>query len=466
MRASSAQPHSVELILYETTVLPDTNAYVRTYEYRIRPVDPVIIPTDTFPKYCDAVTLEEQLACTIAILTVAPGGDFAVGACTGPVYNNTNNTPARACWITRTAVNGSFEPRYHSVLEYTLHSCILVPPRTENVITCSDGWNRSCQTETPPLERRAQCNYPYLPTGLIYEERQSRYELRIDPIQTPQEPSPKADAKVDRAIPLLVTMTRSNGAAAETQNVTFDLTVDGTSAGMNDALANGGGPRPRGWLLPNACAAEQQRLAGKDQPQFKLDIAFKAGENSVTKPACYVASEYSGAYTLEGKCDALPDCVRTDARRAFNVQIAPVLTDMLTSTLAVEFVGARPFTPSNHWLTAANIARFGILVTCWNDARRPDPTRPGQFLDPLLHVNDASLMLGGKFSINGTWAQISHELHRLGASLDIRANSQAGAVTPNKRSTFMDCSRKALINQHFETSPPLRAGNEHFHLNF
>jgi hypothetical protein len=447
--AMRAAPKGQDLSRYATYVGPPTEHHYYSPAFGeplLGPLsyyDPALDPTG----YCAAPTPAEALLCL--------GFEAVPLTCRD---NSWANVPGEIC--------DAGEGSYVALLGGYQPTCS--EPRARLVFACADhswGLQRTCSLENP------RTTYLRCTTGradLIFEA-EIPYRLQINPLLQ-QTPSPRAAAASDRATPVTVSMTRPNALGIETQVVKLKVTVNANSAGMVDAAAEGGAPRPRGWLLRGPCAANQQRPAGKDAPDLQLSMQFLAGEARSTQNLCYVVSEYSGEYVLEGTCDTQPQCLRTEARREFNVRIDEVLADMvpLTPALDVVFIGAVPFTPSNHWLTEQNTEAFRQIVTCWNAARRPRPNRPGQFLDPLLHVNDASLEWGGKFSINGSWSQTAHISHRRGSSLDIRANNQAGAIPAAMRRAFEICAERSdpPVHWDFEQPPRVRPGQEHYHLNF
>lgn len=70
------------------------------------------------------------------------------------------------------------------------------------------------------------------------------------------------------------------------------------------------------------------------------------------------------------------------------------------------------------------------------------------FEPPLpLQVNDASLIWGGRFDTKGNWAT-PHAMHRRGVVIDVRANSNTGAIPLASFSNFQDmaASYKNAIN--------------------
>lgn len=479
MRGNVSNPGALHLQLRRTTVTSEGNLR----SYRVRPVSPTSYVSfySESPVYLQFVCPRTNPAAVVACLAAAysPPRNLSLGVCIQTPL--ATNRPSECCAVIETLANGSTAmdwcalggttrengQEFYTVDGGTDPECNTVPMTVWTGVCAADGWDTTCTNESTSSERTIMCTVPYqFRTDEILEKL--GYRLSINEM-VEQTPSPKAVAKADRTVPLEITLVRPTALAVESQPITFDLKVTTDSAGINDAQASGGAPRPQGWLLPTACTATTQRPgAEKDRAQLKRTVDFKVNETSVTVNACLVVSEYSGEYTLEGKCDNLPDCIKTEARRPFNLKVGG-LNDMTTNTpaLNVVYIGETAFTPSSHWLTPANITTFGRIVDCWNAARRPRPNRPGQFLDPLLHVNDASLIWGGKFSINGSWSQTGHVAHRLGSSLDIRANNQAGAIPAAMRNAFQICvNSEPGVHWDFEQPPRVRPGQEHFHLDF
>ena len=74
--------------------------------------------------------------------------------------------------------------------------------------------------------------------------------------------------------------------------------------------------------------------------------------------------------------------------------------------------------PSNHYLTTTAANKLLVIAINYHHLYPQAP---------VLHVNDASLMWGGVFDINGAW-QTPHSEHDRGTDIDIRANAELGNV--------------------------------------
>ena len=82
----------------------------------------------------------------------------------------------------------------------------------------------------------------------------------------------------------------------------------------------------------------------------------------------------------------------------------------------------------NHWLTLQAKVNLQKIVNKYN------ATYPK---GPLLRLNDASLIWGGKFDIHGKWGKDSdHTGHRRGVEIDIRANQDASAIPETRFKDF------------------------------
>ena len=65
---------------------------------------------------------------------------------------------------------------------------------------------------------------------------------------------------------------------------------------------------------------------------------------------------------------------------------------------------------NNHWATDSTMIRLQRIARAWHE-KFP--------LELILQINDISLHYGGKFDVEGKWAN-AHERHRLGNSVDLR----------------------------------------------
>ena len=114
--------------------------------------------------------------------------------------------------------------------------------------------------------------------------------------------------------------------------------------------------------------------------------------------------------------------------------------------------------PTNHYVTVIVQERIQGLAQDYH----------GEFpRDPLLHLNDASLIRGGLFDLAANWSSQprGHSTHRNGTDVDVRANEFYH--DPNESissSNYVDFMRLAASHGcnaqiHSGATP-----NEHFHL--
>ena len=86
----------------------------------------------------------------------------------------------------------------------------------------------------------------------------------------------------------------------------------------------------------------------------------------------------------------------------------------------------------NHYLTNSAFNQLVVLAINYH------------FLypnEPVLHLNDASLVWGGLFDKDGDW-DTSHEKHRRGVVIDIRANMAPGNIPESLFTDFKTLAAK------------------------
>ena len=115
-------------------------------------------------------------------------------------------------------------------------------------------------------------------------------------------------------------------------------------------------------------------------------------------------------------------------------------------------VGATTSHPFNHYGTSSFLTKMGSLADAYY----------AQYTEDLAY-NDSSLIRGGRFDINADYAN-PHSGHRLGANVDVRANTAANAIPHNTaiRNWF-----EAKVEDIFGSAPALESSgtsNEHYHI--
>jgi hypothetical protein len=183
----------------------------------------------------------------------------------------------------------------------------------------------------------------------------------------------------------------------------------------------------------------------------------------------FTAPEVAGIHTIKATCTT---CSNSPATKEIQVKV-PDLVNIFTLPYrdpqwAYPGIGQTSQHFDQHYLTVSAATR---MLDISRKFQKIWPTAP------KLTLNDASLIWGGKFDISGTWQQNprAHAEHRIGESIDIRANTARGAVPANIRDEVFRWLRKASrpadnIPPDFviDSVTPLREGigtpNEHFHL--
>lgn len=126
------------------------------------------------------------------------------------------------------------------------------------------------------------------------------------------------------------------------------------------------------------------------------------------------APEVSGTHTFTAKCIS-PSCAN-EGKAKINVKVdglvpipeEPEIYNLITKNMHSD----------NHYLTGNAINQLVVLAINYHHLYPKDP---------VLHLNDASLVWGGKFDINGNWVG-DHGAHRRGTVIDIRANTALGNI--------------------------------------
>lgn len=121
---------------------------------------------------------------------------------------------------------------------------------------------------------------------------------------------------------------------------------------------------------------------------------------------------------------------------------------------------------SNHYLTGVATGRLLKIVDAYNKVFPAGP---------LLQLNDANLVWGGKFDIHGKWGGDSaHFTHQRGREIDIRANQLSTAIPFMRFNRFIKlaASTGAAARVHCDFPKSLKwacsvntGPTRHFHVN-
>jgi hypothetical protein len=140
-------------------------------------------------------------------------------------------------------------------------------------------------------------------------------------------------------------------------------------------------------------------------------------------------TDASGKHTISATCDGNGRSCTNTATANVNVMVAglwPILGSVyyaLTEDGSSKVIGDNGNHSGNHYLTTAASLQLWRLAAGFYDFQ----LRQGVAKPTILHLNDASLMWGGKFDVAGKWTGYHYE-HNKGNVIDIRANTTTGYI--------------------------------------
>lgn len=196
--------------------------------------------------------------------------------------------------------------------------------------------------------------------------------------------------------------------------VKVSLKVDPTSGGHD----HGDQTRPRGGIADvDQCPSD---IADVDQ--CPSDETCWTGQTDANGQVAFNfnAPEAAGTHTIMVVCDKCSN----SASKKVDVKVAglkPIPPSGLYALYEADgsVIGAVwGKHSSNHYLTTTSIEQLLVLAINYHH-HSPN--------NPALHINDASLMWGGKFDISGKWSGYHYE-HSKGTVVDIRANTAPGNI--------------------------------------
>lgn len=251
---------------------------------------------------------------------------------------------------------------------------------------------------------------------------------------TEVEPSNGSDKKF---LPIIATVKDQNDQPPTTPvTVRISLKVDSKSGGHD----HGDSTRPRGGIAEvktcpsdDVCWTSPQPTDGNGQVVFNFN-----------------APEASGTHIISATCEG---CSNT-ATKPVDVKVSG-LWPVFDSTYYA-FIGSTTKHVSNHYVTSeAQMQLWRLAQAFYEYQLQNGITNP-----TLLHINDASLKWGGIFDIDADWVP-DHFEHRRGSVVDIRANSNPGAIPAGLTDAYIDIAIRFGIDPHLEYDgdPILR----HFH---
>ena len=164
----------------------------------------------------------------------------------------------------------------------------------------------------------------------------------------------------------------------------------------------------------------------------KGSVSPASGSN--TLPFTFTATDVSGKHTITATCDKCsnsPQTAKVDVKIEGLEQIPATPLFYTINEADGSVIGAvQGKHTDNHYLKPEAASVLWRMAASYNIEQRfkvLDPKTKKLVAPPVLHLNDASLVWGGKFDIPGTWRG-SHYEHDKGIVIDIRANTAAGYI--------------------------------------
>lgn len=239
---------------------------------------------------------------------------------------------------------------------------------------------------------------------------QEQYALALTPKTATIEPG--------ETYPLTATVTKQGGGApGKPVTVSVKVAVDPTSGGHDHGETYA--TRPKGSVSPDT--------------------------GNTSFPITFTSTEVSGTHTITATCDL---CVNKAETATVDVMVPGLET--IPASPFYAFVGAVEGNHTrNHYLIppAELVLHQMALSYQWLDFS----FRIGGVALPPLHLNDASLVWGGKFDVKGKWTG-DHKGHKRGVVIDVRANNDTGSTGAISLASFgnfidMAATQKNRINK-------------------
>ena len=241
-------------------------------------------------------------------------------------------------------------------------------------------------------------------------------------------------------LPFIATIKDRNGQPPTNPvSVKISLKVDDLKSGGH---AHGTSDRPRGGIANVQTCPSDDTCWSWESPANNGVVVFN-----------FNPTETSGKYIITATCDG---CRNTETAKV-NVKVAGLKPIPPSGFYALyeadgSVIGAvKDRHESNHYLTTAAANKLLVIAINYHHFY---PT------DPVLYVNDASLMWGGVFDLDADW-DMPHEEHRRGTVVDIRANSNAGTIPSANFDTFIRLAKLSKVNAKIHSPGET---NQHFHV--
>ena len=268
---------------------------------------------------------------------------------------------------------------------------------------CPGCWNVTIYMYGGACPNINWTGYCVMTFGFPYVIRKNDYSISLS---GGNEVEPSNGSTIN-TLPFIVTVKNQSDGQPPTNPVTvkISLKVDDPKSGGHD---HGDSTRPRGGVGNVGTCPSDDTCWSWDSPANNGVVVFN-----------FNPTETSGKYIVSATCKG---CSNTETAKV-NVKVKEADAagwDQLTASPAYELVGGEADKEhhDNHYLTATSRKNLIKLVKAYNFEY---PT------GPVLYLNDASLVWGGKFDISGKWTG-AHANHRRGVVIDIRANQLSTAI--------------------------------------
>jgi len=221
------------------------------------------------------------------------------------------------------------------------------------------------------------------------------------------------------SLPFIATIKNQDNQPPKTPvTVKISLKVDSTSGGHD----HGDNTRPRGGIANVGTCPSDATCWSEPSPANNGVVVFN-----------FNAPEAAGTHTITATCEGCSNA----ATKAVDVKvngIEPIPNFPYYALVETngDVIGATDLHSNNHNLlpaAAGVLMRIAVNYHFHPKLRVLDWKTNTMVLPPPLHINDASLVWGGKFDIKGKWTG-SHAEHMRGTSVDLRANENVGAIPP------------------------------------
>lgn len=251
----------------------------------------------------------------------------------------------------------------------------------------------------------------------------------------------------NKTLPITATVIDQNTGQAPTNpvQVHISLKVDPTSGGHDHGDSN----RPRGGIADVEKCESDGECWSNPTVNGVLEFNFNA-------------PEASGTHTITATCDGCSNIATEE------VKVKVDGLEPIQDSSFYTFIGKTDKHSDNHYLTpeaASVLWRIAVSYQIEQRFKLTDPvTKKRTITPPVLHVNDASLKWGGRFDVNGNW-KAPHAEHMCGTEVDLRANGNTGAISPNNfrkaemlfseqnTSFFLECTKDKKPSQS-DPNPP------------